>query len=174
MKKSLLILLLSFGLSSCVTTEDIKSVSKKVSNNVLTKETKEEVKNDGIEFIEWKCYKYDKHILNIGYFLDIDELVPNMDVNLGILHLLDTDRVVPIYYTLMGVKHTFTWGNLEKGFDTTFQIKIDSDGTGRFWDFTSVEKNGTVQSSQTYYCETPETLIVDKDDVEQFVNTHFK
>ena len=58
MKKTLLILLLSFGLSSCLTTEDIKSVSKNISNNVSTKETKEEVKDDGIEFVQWKCYKY--------------------------------------------------------------------------------------------------------------------
>ncbi|MDC1357624.1 hypothetical protein N8310_08560 [Pseudomonadota bacterium] len=41
-------------MSSCVTTEDIKSVSTKVSNNVSVKETKEEVKNSGIEFIEWE------------------------------------------------------------------------------------------------------------------------
>ena len=90
------------------------------------------------------------------------------------LHLLDTDTVVPIYYTLMGVKHSFMWGNLGKGFDTSFQIKIDSDGTGRFWDFTGAEKNEKVNSSQTYDCKPPETMIVDKDYVEQFVKTHFK
>ncbi|MDC0457042.1 hypothetical protein OAM56_03900 [Alphaproteobacteria bacterium] len=174
MKKTLLIILLSFGLSSCVTTEDIKSVSTKVSNNVSVKETKEEVKNDGIEFIEWECFKFDKHILNIGYFPLFDEFIPNVDSNLGMLHLLDTDTVVPIFYNLMGVKHTFTWGNLKKDVDTIFQINIDSDGTGRFWDFTGVEKNEKVNSSQTYHCKPPETMIVDKDYVEQFVKTHFK
>jgi len=180
MKKTLLILLLSFGLSSCVTTEDIKSVSKKVSNNVLTKETKEVVKDDGIEFIEWKCYKwnlsdkYEQHLLNIGYFPVLDELIPNVDSNLGMLELQDTLQVIPIYYTLMGVKHTFTWGNFKKDVDTTFQINIDSDGTGRFWDFTGAEKNEKVNSSQTYDCKSPETMIVDKDYVEQFVKTHFK
>ena len=101
MKKTLLIILLSFSLSSCVTTEDIKSVSTKVSNNVSVKETKEEVKNDGIDFFEWECFKYDKHILNIGYFPLLDEFIPNVDSNLGMLHLLDTDTVVPIFYNLM-------------------------------------------------------------------------
>ncbi|MDC1357625.1 hypothetical protein N8310_08565 [Pseudomonadota bacterium] len=90
------------------------------------------------------------------------------------LHLLDTDTVVPIFYNLMGVKHTFTWENLKKDVDTFFQINIDSDGTGRFWDFTGVEKNEKVNSSQTYHCKPPETMIVDKDYVEQFVKTHFK
>ena len=180
MKKTLLIILLSFGLSSCVTTEDIKSVTKNISNNNKKEQIKEEVKDDGIEFVEWKCYKwnlsdkYEQHLLDIGYFVDIDELVPDMDVNLGMLHLLDTDTVVPIYYTLMGVKHSFMWGNRGKGFDTSFQIKIDSDGTGRFWDFTGAEKNEKVNSSQTYDCKSPETMIVDKDYVEQFVKTHFK
>ena len=180
MKKTLLIILLSFGLSSCVTTEDIKSVTKRVSNNVSVKETKEEVKDDGIEFIQWECYqynlmyKYEKHLLNIGYFPYVDESFPVSDFNLGMLHLLDTDTVVPIFYNLMGVKHTFTWGNLKKDVDTIFQINIDSDGTGRFWDFTGVEKNEKVNSSQTYHCKPPETMIVDKDYVEQFVKTHFK
>ncbi|MDC1022974.1 hypothetical protein OAR00_00300 [Alphaproteobacteria bacterium] len=170
MKETLLILLLSFGLSSCVTTEDIKSVSKKVSNNVSVKEIKEEVKNDGKEFIQWKCFKYDKHILNIGYFPLLDEVIPNVDSNVGMLHLLDTDKVVPVYYTLMGVKHTFTWGNFKKDVDTTFQINIDSDGTGRFWDFTGAEKNEKVNSSQTYYCTPPETILIENEFINELVD----
>ena len=90
------------------------------------------------------------------------------------LELQDTLQVVPIYYTLIGVKHTFIWGNFKKDVDTTFQIKIDADGTGRFWDFTGAEKNEKVNSSQTYDCKPPETMIVDKDYVEQFVKTHLK
>jgi hypothetical protein len=181
MKKTLLILLLSFGLSSCLTSEDIKSVSKNISNDNKKEQIKEEeVKDDGIEFVQWKCYKYnlidkyEQHLLDIGYFIDIDELFPDMDVNLGMLVLQDTDTVVPVYYTLMGVKHSFMWGNRGKGSDTFFQIKIDTDGTGRFWDFTGVEKNETVPSSQHYDCKPPETMIVDKEDVEQLVEVHFK
>ena len=180
MKKTLLILLLSFGLSSCLITEDIKSVSKKVSNSVSVKENKEEVKNDGIEFIQWECYKYnlvykyEQHLLNIGYFPNVDELFPDADVNFGMLHLLDTDTFVPVYYNLMGVKHTFTWGNLDKSNDTKFRIKIGSDGTGHFWDFTGVENTGSVQSSQTYDCKPPETVMYDRDDFNEFVKMNFK
>ena len=180
MKKTLLIILLSFGLSSCVTTEDIKSVTKRVSNNVSVKETKEEVKDDGIEFIQWECYqynlmyKYEKHLLNIGYFPYVDESFPVSDFNLGMLHLLDTDTFVPVYYSLMGVKHTFRWGNLDISNDTSFTIKIDSDGSGHFWDFTGVKNNESVKSSQTYDCKPPETVMYDKDDFNEFVKTHFK
>ena len=47
MNKILIILLLCFGLSSCVTTEDVKSVSKKVSNTFSTK--KVETSNNQIK-----------------------------------------------------------------------------------------------------------------------------
>jgi predicted small secreted protein len=82
MNKILIILLLCFGLSSCVTTEDVKSVSKKVSNTFSTKKVEtsnNQIKEETInaKFIQWKCYEHfgddAEHILTIGYFPDYRE-----------------------------------------------------------------------------------------------------
>ena len=87
------------------------------------------------------------------------------------MSLKDTNTVVPIFYTLMGVKHTFTWGNIDKKNGTTFTINIDTDGTGYFFDFTGVEVNESVKSSQRYECKPPKTVTVGKDNFLEWVET---
>ena len=42
------------------------------------------------------------------------------------------------------IQHYFVWED--------FQIVIDSDGTGRFWDFTGAKKGELRDSKETYEC----------------------
>ena len=175
MKKTLLIILLSFGLSSCVTTEDIKSVTKRVSNNVSVKETKEETKK--IKFIQWKCYKYnltnkyETHLLSVGYFPEIKKIIPEINdpnFKIGRLVLEDTSTTIPAFYSLRGVQHSWGWG-LDNEEVMRYTIVIDTDGTGRFWDFVGAKKNQKVQSKEVYDCKSSETISVDEKDFEELI-----
>ena len=157
MNKILLILFLSFGLSSCVTTEDVKSVSKKVFNTISTNQVEtsnNQIKEETInaKFIQWKCYEHfgddAEHILTVGYFPDykesffeeskykklddFSEKFLKSGMGFGMIELKSTSKKMFSFYTLRGVRHSFVWGG------ETFQdymIDIGSTGVGFFYNF---------------------------------------
>ena len=45
---------------------------------------------------------------------------------------------------MKGVQHEWTWDE--------YQIRIDSDGTGRYWDFSDADSGEMVTSSEVYEC----------------------
>ena len=169
MKKTLLILLLSFGLSSCLTTEGIKSVSKNISNNFSTKKVNSstnEVKEDNnqIKFTQWKCYendwknKFQNHLLTIGYFPELEELENNLKY--GMLILKDTPSELLTFYSLKGVEHNWNWSlSRDKNF-MDYTIRINSQGTGLYYDFEGAKQNEIRKHKQIYDCKPPETILV--------------
>tara|TARA_B110000503_G_C7051315_1_gene372450 strand:+ start:115 stop:993 length:879 start_codon:yes stop_codon:yes gene_type:complete len=166
MNRILIILFVSLGLSGCITTEDMNSASENISNTFPSKKVEPtiiEVQKDinKIKFTLWECfeykpiYKFQKHILTIGYFTEYEEIENN--VKIGMLFLENTSSKIPTIYSLKGVQHEWSWGNEDK---TLFQIIIDSKGTGRYWDFTGAKPNEERKSKETYECKPPETILV--------------
>ena len=127
MKKLLLILLLSLGLIGCSSTAP------------------EQVKFDSesYDWKRWDCYAYGyggKYLLTIGY---IPELKKD-GYALGKLFLKDAESPIDTIYELKGVQHHWVWGD--------FKITIESDGTGRFYDFTGVAAGVETLNKETYEC----------------------
>ena len=127
MKKLLIILLLSLGLIGCSSTAP------------------EQVKFDSesYDWKKWDCYDYGyggKYLLTIGYIPELTE----DGFSVGKLFLKDATSPIDTIYSLNGVQHYFVWED--------FQIVIDSDGTGRFWDFTGAEEGEKRDSKETYKC----------------------
>ena len=56
----------------------------------------------------------------------------------------DAESPIDTIYQMKGVQHEWTWEN--------YQIKINSDGTGRYWDFSDADQGEMVTSSEVYEC----------------------
>ena len=127
MKKLLLILFISLGLIGCS-----ESVPEKV-----------DVNNQSYDWKKWDCFAYGyagDFILTIGY---IPELKRD-GYAVGKLFLKDADSSIDTIYQMKGVQHYWNWED--------FQIVIDSDGTGRFWDFTGAKSGEERLSKEVYVC----------------------
>ena len=131
MKKLLLILFISFGIAGCSETSP------------------QQVKFDdeSYQWKKWDCFAtgYDgDFILTIGY---IPELKKD-GMAVGKLFLKDSDSSIDTVYQMKGVQHNWEW---EANGDT-FKIVIESDGTGRYWDFSDTEDGEMVMSKESYSC----------------------
>ena len=127
MKKLLLILFISLGIVGCSET------------------TPQQVKFDdeSYQWKKWDCFAYGyagEFILSIGY---IPELKQD-GYSAGKLFLKDAESPIDALYQMKGVQHEWTWED--------YQIKIDSDGTGRYWDFSDADQGEMVTSSEVYEC----------------------
>ena len=136
--KTIITLSLVAVLASCS-----ESVPEKVDAN-----------NQSYDWKKWDCYEYGyggKYLLTIGYIPElpkIDGFAP------GKLFLKDSDSVVDTVYRLNGVRHYWNWED--------YQIVIDSDGTGRFYDFTGAEEGEERTSREVYECTTSDLEKFDK------------
>ena len=131
MKKLLLILLISLGIVGCSETSP------------------QQVKfdNESYQWKKWDCFATGyagDFILTIGY---IPELKKN-GMAVGKLFLKDSDSPIDTVYQMKGVQHNWEW---EANGDT-FKIVIESDGTGRYWDFSDTEDGEMVMSKESYSC----------------------
>ncbi len=129
MKKLLLILFISLGLIGCS-----ESVPEKV-----------DVNNQSYDWKKWDCFAYGyagDFILTIGY---IPELKRD-GYAVGKLFLKDADSSIDTIYQMKGVQHYWNWED--------FQIVIDSDGTGRYYDFTGASEGEERTSREVYECTT--------------------
>jgi hypothetical protein len=127
MKKLLLLLLLSLGLIGCSSTAPLQV----------------EVGSESYEWKKWDCFAYGyagEFLFSIGY---IPELKKD-GYAVGKLFLKDADSPIDTIYEMKGVQHEWTWDE--------YQIRIDSDGTGRYWDFSDADKGELVNSSEVYEC----------------------
>jgi len=127
MKKLLLLLLISFGLLGCSETSP------------------QQVKFDdeSYEWKKWDCFAYGyagDFLFTIGY---IPELKRD-GYAVGKLFLKDADAPTDTIYQLKGVQHYWNWED--------FQIVIDSDGTGRYYDFTGASEGEKRTSKELYEC----------------------
>ena len=131
MKKLLLILLISLGIVGCSETSP------------------QQVKfdNESYQWKKWDCFAWGyagDFILTIGY---IPELKKD-GMAVGKLFLKDADSPIDTVYQMKGVQHNWEW---EANGDT-FKIVIESDGTGRYWDFSDTEDGEMVMSKESYSC----------------------
>ena len=131
MKKLLLILFISLGIVGCSETSP------------------QQVKfdNESYQWKKWDCFAWGyagDFILTIGY---IPELKKD-GMAVGKLFLKDSDSPIDTVYQMKGVQHNWEW---EANGDT-FKIVIESDGTGRYWDFSDTEDGEMVMSKESYSC----------------------
>ena len=61
----------------------------------------------------------------------------------------DSTSPIDTFYSLRGVQHYFNWLPSD---NESYQIVIDSDGTGRFYDFTGAQEGEERQSREVYEC----------------------
>ena len=127
MKKLLLLLLISFGLIGCS-----ESVPEQVK-----------FETESYDWKKWDCYDYGyggKYLLTIGY-------IPELKIEgyaVGKLFLKDATTPIDTIYKLNGVQHNWEWDK--------YRIVIDSDGTGRYWDFSNADDGESVMSKEVYEC----------------------
>ena len=132
MKKLLLILLISLGIVGCSETSP------------------QQVKfdNESYQWKKWDCFAWGyagDFILTIGY---IPELKKD-GMAVGKLFLKDSDSPIDTVYQMKGVQHNWDWASAD---GDTYRIIIDSDGTGRYWDFSNADEGEMVDSSELYEC----------------------
>jgi hypothetical protein len=73
-----------------------------------------------------------------------------MGMAVGKLFLKDADSPIDTVYQMKGVQHNWDWASAD---GDTYRIIIDSDGTGRYWDFSAPEDDdGMVMSKEHYEC----------------------
>ena len=131
MKKLLLILFISLSIVGCSETSP------------------QQVKfdNESYQWKKWDCFATGyagDFILTIGY---IPELKQD-GYAAGKLFLKDAESPIDTIYQMKGVQHNWEW---EANGDT-FKIVIESDGTGRYWDFSDTEDGEMVMSKESYSC----------------------
>ena len=126
----------------------IKSIVSLIAIVILTScssTAPEQVKFDSesYDWKKWDCYDYGyggKYLLTIGYIPELTE----DGFSVGKLFLKDATSPIDTIYSLNGVQHYFVWED--------FQIVIDSDGTGRFWDFTGAKSGEERTFEEVYEC----------------------
>ena len=137
MKKLLLILFISLGIVGC---------SETTPQQVKFKE-------ESYEWKKWDCFAYGyagEFILSIGYIPELEQ----DGYYAGKLFLKDAESPIDTIYQMRGVQHEWNWED--------YKIKIDSDGNGRYWDFSDADKGEMVTSSEVYECTTSDLEKFDK------------
>ena len=127
--KTIITLSLVAILSSCS-----ESVPEKVTSSYTS---------ESYDWKKWDCYEFSssgKYLFTIGYIPEINA----EGYYEGKLFLKDTTSPIETAYRLSGVQHEWEW---EK-----YQIRIDSNGTGRYWDFSNADEGEMVTSSEVYEC----------------------
>ena len=116
----------------------LTSCSESVPEKVTSSYTSE-----SYDWKKWDCYEFTssgKYLFTIGYIPEINA----EGYYEGKLFLKDTKTPIETAYRLSGVQHEWEW---EK-----YQIRIDSNGTGRYWDFSLAGEGEMVDSSELYEC----------------------
>ena len=100
--------------------------------------------SESYDWKKWDCHEYGyggKYLLTIGY-------IPELKIEgyaVGKLFLKDATTPIDTIYKLNGVQHNWEW-------DDNYKIVIDSDGTGRYWDFSNADAGESVNNKETYEC----------------------
>jgi len=137
--KTIITLSLVAILSSCS-----ESVPEKVTSSYTS---------ESYDWKKWDCYEFSssgKYLFTIGYIPEINA----EGYYEGKLFLKDTTSPIETAYRLSGVQHEWEW---EK-----YQIRIDSNGTGRYWDFSNADEGEMVTSSEVYECTSSDLEKFDK------------
>jgi len=142
--KSVISLTLVAILTSCS-----ESVPEKVTSNVTS---------ESYDWKKWDCYEFGyggKYLLTIGYIPELK----NDNFYEGKLFMKDATSPIDTLYSLRGVQHYFNWLPTD---NESYQIVIDSDGTGRFYDFSGADDGEERLSKETYECTSSDLEKFDK------------
>ena len=180
------VIFLSFTLFACKASENISSISDRVTNAsnkivsiIKSEKTKISLRNQNfkkskininsnnhlIKFVEWECGTFFllKPVLNVGYF-------PNYksgDISVGALTLESNDEMYPTFHEVNGIDNSFMWGG---GKLNDYKIVIKPDNTAYYYDFSNAKKDEIRESQQTFKCKK-ETFNLKKEEFQKYTNS---
>ena len=180
------VIFLSFTLFACKASDNISSISDRVSNAsnkvvsmIKSEKTKISLRNQNfmkskinsnsndtlIKFVEWECRTFFllKPVLNVGYF-------PNYksgDISLGALTLETNEEMFPAFHEVNGINNSFMWGGRKLN---NYKIVIKPDNTAYYYDFSNAKKDEIRESQQTLKCKK-ETFNLEKEKFQNYTNS---
>ncbi len=142
----LMILVLLVSLSSCTSFPSLIPPSATPSGpRTLVLDGQKVTEGDVAGLIAWYCRDFvddDRVLVELGYFGD-----PTLQ-GIGFVLFDGGYTGVRTYYRRTGLEHRWDWG--PNGTDYAFVIQPD--GTGLYYDFTSVPKGQSTKASAVYKC----------------------
>ena len=180
------VIFLSFTLFACKASENISSISDRVTNAsnkiisiVKSEKTKKSLRNQNlkkskinsnlnnhlIKFVEWECGTFFllKPVLNVGYF-------PNYksgDISVGALTLESNEEMFPAFHEVNGIDNSFMWGG---GKLNDYKIVIKPDNTAYYYDFSNAKRYEIRESQQTLKCNK-KTFNLEKEEFQNYTNS---
>ena len=184
--KIYVVIFLSFTLFACKASDNISSISDRVSNasnkvvsiiksektktssssqNFRKSKIKSSLNNHLIKFVEWECGTFFllKPVLNVGYF-------PNYksgDISLGALTLESNEEMFPAFHEVNGINNSFMWGGRKLN---NYMIVIKPDNTAYYYDFINAKKGEIRESQQTLKCKK-QTFNLEKEEFQNYTNS---
>ena len=184
--KIYVVIFLSFTLFACKASENISSISDRVTNAsnkivsiIKSEKTKISLRNQNfkkskininsnkhlIKFVEWECGTFFllKPVLNVGYF-------PNYksgDISVGALTLEANEEMFPAFHEVNGIDNTFMWGG---GKLNDYKIVIKPDNTAYYYDFSNAKRYEIRESQQTLKCNK-KTFNLEKEEFQNYTNS---
>ena len=180
------VIFLSFTLFACKASENISSISDRVTNAsnkivsiIKSEKTKISLRNQNfkkskininsnnhlIKFVEWECGTFFllKPVLNVGYF-------PNYksgDISVGALTLESNEEMFPAFHEVNGIDNSFMWGG---GKLNDYKIVIKPDNTAYYYDFSNAKRYEIRESQQTLKCNK-KTFNLEKEEFQNYTNS---
>ena len=184
--KIYIVIFLSFKLFACKASENISSISDRVSNAsnkvvsiIKSEKTKTSLRNQNfkkskinsksnnllIKFVEWECGTFFllKPVLNVGYF-------PNYksgNISVGALTLESNEEMFPAFHEVNGINNSFMWGGRKLN---NYKIVIKPDNTAYYYDFSNAKKEEIRESQQTLKCKK-EIFNLEKEEFQNYTNS---
>ena len=184
--KIYVVIFLSFTLFACKASDNISSISDRVSNAsnkvvsiIKSEKTKTSLRNQNfkksklnsnsnnslIKFVEWECGTFFllKPVLNVGYF-------PNYktgDISVGALTLVSNEEMFPAFHEVNGINNSFMWGGRKLN---NYKIVIKPDNTAYYYDFSNAKKEEVRESEKTLKCKK-EIFNLEKEEFQNYTNS---
>ena len=184
--KIYVVIFLSFTLFACKASDNISSISDRVSNAsnkvvsiIKSEKTKTSLRSQNfkkrninsnsnnplIKFVEWECGTFFllKPVLNVGYF-------PNYksgDISVGALTLESNEEMFPAFHEVNGINNSFMWGGRKLN---NYKIVIKPDNTAYYYDFSNAKKEEIRESQQTLKCKK-EIFNLEKEELQNYTNS---
>ncbi len=184
--KIYVVIFLSFTLFACKASDNISSISDRVSNAsnkvvsiIKSEKTKTSLRNQNfkkskinsnsnnslIKFVEWECGTFFllKPVLNVGYF-------PNYksgDISAGALTLESNEEMFPAFHEVNGINNSFMWGGQKLN---NYKIVIKPDNTAYYYDFSNAKKEEIRESQQTLKCKK-QIFNLEKEEFQNYTNS---
>ena len=184
--KIYVVIFLSFTLFACKASDNISSISDRVSNAsnkvvsiIKSEKTKTSLRNQNfkkskinsnsnnplIKFVEWECGTFFllKPVLNVGYFPSYK----SGDISIGALTLESNEEMFPAFHEVNGINNSFMWGGRKLN---NYKIVIKPDNTAYYYDFSNAKKEEIRESQQTLKCKK-QIFNLEKEEFQNYTNS---